>query len=183
VLVGLGMWGFLWTAAFGALWLALIGWFLVMAATEEGRQARLRELLGGVAVRETMTPDPVTVPPDLTIDRFLSDRAYAYRHSAFPVAGAEGRVLGLFTVDRARGVPEQDHRRTTVGEAMLPLEEVRVAAPGDALADLLPRMEPGGENRVLVMEGERLVGIISPSDLSRTVRWLTAHRGPGKSGK
>jgi Zn-dependent protease/CBS domain-containing protein len=184
MLVALGLWWFLWAASFGALWLALIGWFLVVAATEEERQARMREVLRGVPVRETMTPDPVTVPSRLTVGGFLSDPAYAYRHSAYPVMG-EGEngdgdeVFGLLTVERAERVPAADHRRTTVGEVMLPLAEARVAAPDDALSELLPRVERGAEHRVLVIDGVRLVGIVSPSDVSRTVKWLSAHRRPG----
>lgn len=207
-LVALGLWGFLWTGRFGALWLALVGWFLVAAATEEVRQARLRELLGGVAVRETMTPDPVTVPARLTVDGFLSQPGYAHRHSAFPVTvdedgdrhgdedhagGAGGTAappeagaardgehavpVGLVTVERAQRVPPHEHRRTTVGEIMLPLSEVRLARPGDALVDVVERLEPGAERRVLVVDGDRLAGIVSPSDVNRTVRWMAARRG------
>jgi Zn-dependent protease len=186
VLVGLGLWGFLFTAAFGSLWLVLIGWFLVAAATEEERQARVRELLGGTPVRETMTPDPVTVAPGLTVDRFLSDPGYTdrFRHSAFPVTGEGERVLGLVTLERAERVEAQEHHRTTIGEVMLPLAEARTAGPGDALAELLPRLEPGADHRVLVVEeGERLVGIVSPSDVSRTVRWLSARRDGGGDGE
>jgi Zn-dependent protease len=182
-LVAFGLYVFLWTASFGGLWLALIGWFLIAAATEEGRQARLREVLAGVTVRETMTPDPVTVPADLTVGEFLSDRAFAYRHTAFPVVDDGGGTIGLVTLDRASGVAAEERRRTTVGEVMLPLAETRTAGPDDPLSDLLPQLEPGGEKRVLVLAGGRLVGIVSPSDISRTVRWLTSHgRGPGGPG-
>lgn len=178
VLVALGLWGLLWTGSIGALWLGLIGWFLVLAATEEERQARLRELLGGVAVRETMTPDPVTVPSGLTVGGLLSDPDYIYRHSAFPVIGERDHdtVLGLVTLQQAEGVPAEEHRRTTMGEIMLPLAQTRVASPDESLSDLLPRLEPGAERRVLVLDGPRLVGIVSPSDINRTVRWLAARR-------
>ncbi|MEO3749306.1 site-2 protease family protein [Streptomyces sp. B6B3] len=176
LLVALGVWGFLWTTAFGALWLALVGWFLVVAATQEERQARLRELLSGVAVDETMTRDPETVPAGLTVDRLLADPGYAHGHSALPVTddGPAGRVLGLMTLDRAGKVPEPGS--TTVGEAMRPLSETRVATPGEALVDVLPRLEPGAENRVVVLDGDRLAGIVSPSDVNRTVRWLSTRR-------
>ncbi len=176
LLVALGVWGFLWTASFGTLWLALVGWFLVVAATQEEREARLRELLSGVAVRETMTRDPETVPAGLTVQRLLADPGYAHGHSALPVTddGPAGRVLGLMTLDRAGQVSEPGG--TTVGEVMRPLSETRVAAPGEALADVLPRLEPGAENRVVVLDGDRLAGIVSPSDVNRTVHRLSARR-------
>lgn len=171
-----GLWLFLFAAAFAGLWLALIGWFLVAAATAESQHARLHEVLTGVPVRDAMTPDPVTVPVLLTVGGFLSDPLYQYRHSAFPVLGDDGRPIGLVTVEQAGGVPMEQHRGTTLGEIMVPLSEVRVAAPQDPLSELLPQLEPGGEKRVLVLAEDRLVGIVSPSDINRTVRWLTSHR-------
>lgn len=64
---------------------------------------------------------------------------------------------------------------------MLPLTEVTVVGADDPLADLLPRMQPGAERRALVLGRKRLVGIVSASDVSRTVTRLmtTVPRGGG----
>ncbi|ARQ68562.1 site-2 protease family protein [Streptomyces marincola] len=175
VLVVAGLWQFLWTAWFGGLWLALVGWFLVVAAGQEGRQARVRELVAGVAVRDTMTPGPVTVPDRLTVEDLLRDPAQAARHTAFPVTGEDPeRPVGLVTVEGASRVPEPERPHTTVGAVMRPLSRTRVARPDEALADLLPRLEPGAEHRVLVLDEGRIAGIVSPSDVNRTVRTLAA---------
>lgn len=173
---------FLVYGSFGGLWLALIGWFLVAAATAEGRQAELRGVLAGVPVRQAMTPGPVTVPAGLTVAHFLADPRYRYRHSSFPAVESvlDGeRAVGLMTLDRARAVPEERRPVVRVREVMAPLDEVTVVAPGDPLADLLPRMEAGADHRVLVVEADRIVGIISPSDVSRTVTWLMSAGRPG----
>ncbi|MEO3763278.1 site-2 protease family protein [Streptomyces sp. B8F3] len=170
VLIVLGFVVFLRGGAFGGLWLALIGWFLVGAATAEGRQAQLRGVLSGVPVRNAMTPDPVVVPEALDVAHLLDDPLY--RHSAFPVLGESGEPVGLVTL-RGAGHVRPDHGGTvSVGEVMVPLPELVVVGPDDSLADLLPRMEPGPEHRVLVTEEGRLVGILSLSDISRTVRYL-----------
>lgn len=170
-LVALGLWAFVWTAAFGGLWLALIGWFLVVAATEEGRQARLRQLLAGVAVRETMTPDPETVDARLPVDALVTERPPARRHTAFPVTGADGGPVGLVTVEEAARVPGPERARTTVGQVMAPLARVVTAEPGEPVADLLPRLGSGAEHRAVVVDGGRVAGIVSPSDISRVLRW------------
>ncbi|MDT0549887.1 site-2 protease family protein [Streptomyces lonegramiae] len=171
-LVVLGLLLFLRGAALSGLWLALIGWFLVGVATAEGRQAQLRGVLAGVPVRHAMTPDPVTAAGYLTVADFLAGPSYRYRHSAFPVVDAGGTPAGLVTLDAARRVPEALRDTVPVGEIMLPLSQVTVVGPDDPLADLLPRMEPGAEHRVLVVDRDRLVGIVSASDISRTVTWL-----------
>lgn len=57
---------------------------------------------------------------------------------------------------------------------MVPLSQVTVVGVDDPLADLLPRIEPGAAHRVLVLDADRPVGIVSASDVSRTVTWLMA---------
>ncbi|QHA10176.1 CBS domain-containing protein [Streptomyces broussonetiae] len=172
LLIGLGLVVFMRGGGLGGLWLALIGWFLIAAATAEGRQAQLRGVLAGVPVRDAMTKDPLTVPAVLTVADLLADPRYRYRHSAFPVTDVSGAPTGLVTLDSARGVPPEKSGTVTVGEVMVPLSQTSVAGPNDSLADLLPRMEPGAAHRVLVMEEGRLVGMLSLSDISRTVNWL-----------
>ena len=48
------------------LWFALVGWFLISAATAEGQQAMVQSRLRTIAVREIMTAHPVTVPGSAT---------------------------------------------------------------------------------------------------------------------
>ncbi|MEU6808037.1 site-2 protease family protein [Streptomyces sp. NPDC046831] len=179
LLVVVGLVAFVRTNSFGGLWLALIGWFLITAATAEGRQAQLRSALAGVPVRDAMTPGPLTVPADTTVAGFLTDVRYRYRHSAFPVT-EDGATVGLVTLDSARKVPEAGARSTTVADVMVPLSRTTVVEPDSPLADLLPRMEPGAEHRVLVVDHGRLVGIVSLSDVSRRVTWLM--NAPGRRG-
>ncbi|MFD7894915.1 site-2 protease family protein [Streptomyces sp. NPDC059743] len=193
LLVAAGFVLFIATRAFDGLWLALIGWFLITAATAEGREAQMRSVLSGVPVRHAMTPDPVTVPTGLTVAQFLADSRYRYRYSAFPVvtgeagevgvtakagvtgeAGGAGDAAGLITLERARHTPEDQRESLTVKDVMLPLTDITTAGPDDPLADLLPRMRPGAENRVLVLDDHRLLGIVSSSDISRTVSRLIA---------
>lgn len=138
-------------SGFGGLWLALIRWFLIAAATVEGRPAQLRGVLAGVPVWDAMTGDPLTVPTALTVADLLADPRYRYRHSAFLVTGVDGAPVGLVTLESARQELLESNGRAT---------------------DLLPRIEPGDEHRVLVMDEGRLIGILSLSDISRTVTWL-----------
>lgn len=178
LLVVLGLIVFLRTGTFGAFWLALIGWFLIAAATTEGRQAQMRGVLAGVPVRDVMTPEPLSVPADTTVAGFLTGVRYRYRHSAFPVTD-DGAPVGLVTLDSARRVPQAEAHAMAVRAVMVPLSKVIVVGPESPVADLLPRMQPGAEHRVLVVDHGRLVGIVSLSDVSRMVTWLM-HTAPGR---
>ncbi|GAA0664716.1 site-2 protease family protein [Streptomyces thermocarboxydovorans] len=160
-------------AAVDGLWLMLIGWFMTAMASAEGGQARMRELLGTVPVRRAMTPDPETVPAATTVQQFLSDPAWVYRHSAFPVTDAAGQPLGLISVHRAGKVPVDERHRTSVADVLVPLDDLPTARPEDRLVDLLPAVEASPARRALVLADDRLVGIVTQSDINRVISWLT----------
>jgi Zn-dependent protease/CBS domain-containing protein len=174
VLVGLGLYLLLAGAGFSGIWLAIIGWFLIAAATVEGGQAKMRELLAGVPVRQAMSPDPDTAPASVTVAEFLEGPLFRYRHSAFPVTGTGDTPMGLVTLHRAQEIPAVERGSTTLADAMLPMDEIPTAAPDDPLAQLLPALESSPARRALVLEQGKLVGIVSSSDISRITSWLTS---------
>jgi Zn-dependent protease len=51
---------------FNGLWLIFIGWFLYNAAEYSYRELEAQTSLEGVSVNQVMTPNPETVPPDLS---------------------------------------------------------------------------------------------------------------------
>jgi hypothetical protein len=62
LLIFFGLWQFLAGATIGALWLALIGWFLLGAAAAEEQPVRLGSALGGVRVADIMSTQPENAP-------------------------------------------------------------------------------------------------------------------------
>ncbi|MFI9585473.1 site-2 protease family protein [Streptomyces sp. NPDC052236] len=182
-LVLLGLYQFL-LGGLGGLWLALIGWFLIAAATAEGGHAQMKEALNRVSVRQAMTPDPVSAHAGLTIEELLRGPAFRYRHSAFPVMSDDDAApVGLVTVHRAQESAGRDGMDTTVADVMFPMDEVVTTGPDEPLGGLLLRLEASPARRALVMEQGRLVGIVSSSDINRVLSWLTStpwNRGIGE---
>jgi Zn-dependent protease/CBS domain-containing protein len=169
LLVGLGLFQFLRGVGVGGLWLALIGWFLIGAAVMEERQARTGSALRGIRVADVMTPQPQTASGEMTVGDFVDHHLFAYRHTALPLT-EDGRPVGLVTLDRVRGIPADRRAATTLGEVACRADELVLAAPDDALNDLLPRLSQCADGRALVVSDQRLVGIVSPSDISRAVQ-------------
>ncbi|MGW5781643.1 CBS domain-containing protein [Streptomyces sp. NPDC003863] len=99
------------------------------------------------------------------------------------MTGDAAAPAGLMTLDTARQVREGERHAVTVGQVMLPLSQVAVVAADEPLADLLPRVEPGAEHRVLVLDEDRVVGIVSASDVSRTGTWLMPTTWHGRGGR
>jgi Zn-dependent protease/CBS domain-containing protein len=158
------------------LWFALLGWFLIGAATSESQQAMLQSRLRTVPVREVMTANPVTVPGSATVSQFLNDYQTWHRHSAFPVTD-DGQTVGLMTVHRANQVPAGQRGHTLVRDAACPLAEVARATPDEPVADVLPRLTACSEGRALVFADGQLAGIVSSSDLSRALDRLSRNSG------
>lgn len=138
------------------LWLIIIGWFLIIAAGLETAQAQAHARLDGLTIRRVMTPDPFTVPATMTVAQFRRDMLPRHRHAAYPVRDGE-RIPGVVTVETTRGAPPD----TPVGALA---EEVGRTGPDTPLADLLARLP---RERLLVFDGDRLIGIVTPHDLAR----------------
>lgn len=170
VLVALGLLTFFTGQGFGALWLALIGWFLVGAATAENRQATVRGQLGELAIRDVMTANPVTAPGSMTVEELLGSELIQHRHSSFPLTENGGAAIGLVTFNQIRQVPSQARASTRLRDIACPLDQVAQARPEEPTADLLPRLSNCAEGRALVFSDGALVGIVSPSDVSRVLR-------------
>lgn len=171
-LVAVGVFS-LFTGGFGGLWLALIGWFMISAASIEGQQAVIRGRLASIPVWQVMTPEPVTAPADITIAEFFDEYLLRHRHTAFPVVNPEGEPIGFVTFDRVKDVRQDERDRTLIADICQPLTEVARTSPEESVADLLPRLGERPEGRALVFARERLVGIVSPRDVSRTLERMS----------
>ena len=72
VMIALGVLQVVTGRGLGGVWLALIGWFVVSAATAEEQQARLGGRLAGVKVGEVMAARPTVLDGNLTVADFIA---------------------------------------------------------------------------------------------------------------
>lgn len=163
------------------LWWVLLGLFVIVMASAEERQAHIGAALEGLRVRDVMTQDPDIAPGDAFVEEFLQQTAMLRRHSAFPLLDPIGRLEGLITLNRMKAVPPERRADTTLRQAACPPNEIPLAGPEEPLAEVLPKMAESQDGRALVFVEGRLVGIVSPSDVSRAValRGIGVQFGPG----
>jgi Zn-dependent protease/CBS domain-containing protein len=171
IAAGIGL--FIFANAFSGAWLAFIGWFLLGAASAEARYLAAREALGGLRVRDLMVREPATVQSDLTLGRFMDDIVWSRRYTTYPVLD-DGRVVGLLPFRCVAEVPRSEWDTRTVGDCVIPRERVPELEPDEELIDALAELTEGEVNRGLVLEGDRLVGFLSITDLARALET----RGP-----
>lgn len=158
------------------LWLVFLGWFLLSAARAEESHYLLRDALEGVRVGDVMTHQLVTAPMSITVGQLVDDYLWTGHVSAVPLFDPSGAVWGLATLQRAREIPraEWPYRRAT--DAASPLAGVATARPEEPVISLLERLAGSRDGRALVFAGAELVGIVSPTDISRTVQTATLRR-------
>ena len=144
----------------------------------------------GPVARDLMTPDVVTVPPEtpvMAMARLLADRGI----SAVPVVDAEGKVLGIVTeADLIRRLAGEEDKPSSWFGALfadpasqaeryarthgvtakdLMTEKVVSVTPDTTAAHIAQMMEKQNIRRVIVVENEKLKGIVSRADLLRAL--------------
>jgi Zn-dependent protease len=155
--------------AFSGAWLAFIGWFLLGAASAENRYLVARQALAGLRVRDLMVREPVTVAPRLSLARFVDETARRHRFTTYPVV-EDGRIVGLLPLAQVAKVPRGEWETTRVADCYTPKGEVLVVAAEQAVADVLPELGAPGAGRALVCANDRLVGLLSVTDVLRALQ-------------
>ena len=146
--------------------MALIGFFLLQGAQASYTQVVLKEALAGVAVRDLMVKDVLTVAPGLQIRQLIDHYFLAHGYGGFPVTEG-GRVVGLVSLNDVKRVAPEDYDRLTVRDIMRPLTGQLVIAPEEDVSLAFRRMAEEELGRLVVMERDRMVGLITKTGLSR----------------
>jgi len=149
---------------FGGVWLMVIGWFIVQAGSVSLAQASLRRALDGLRVRDVMTTEVRTVPADATLRDLIEDYFIRYTYGGYPVV-RNGRAVGLVTLHELRNTPVEARATTRVERVMVPLEASLVVDPGALVVEALDRMVRSGVGRLVVIERDRLVGLITANGI------------------
>ncbi len=147
-----------------AVWWFLIGMFIQNAAQMSYRQVLLRRALEGEPVGRFMKTDLVTVPPSISIQEFVDDYVFHHLYKMYPVV-EHGKLVGCITSRDAKNVEREQWRNTTVGETATRACIENAVGPDADAVQALALMKRNGISRLMVTDGERLVGILTLKDL------------------
>jgi Zn-dependent protease/predicted transcriptional regulator len=147
------------------MWWFLIGVFLRFTAAASYKQVLLQEALQDQPIRRFMTTQPLTVEPSISIEQLVQDYIYRHHFKMFPVV-ENSRLLGCITTREVKSVPQELWSYRTVGELTSPCSADNTVSPDtDAMAVLSLMTQPNASSRLMVVEDQRLIGIISFTDL------------------
>ena len=143
------------------IWLCFIGWFLYTAGGAEDRQVRIRSSLKSVLVAAAMTAPVATLPDWLAVDQLLGAGMGAARLPVYPLHDQAGNPSGFVSRQDLLGLRSAAELHRRLHDFAKPQESFPTAAPDEDLEAVLDRIGPALERGVLVMEGGRLVGVLS----------------------
>jgi len=160
----------------GGLWPVLIGWFLFAAAKASYQQVLTRQALKGEPVSRFMQTDPVTVEPSMKVSNLVDDYILRYDFQMFPVI-EQGRLQGCVTSGDVKKLSRESWPATEVQAIEHSCTPETVASPDEDAARALARMNQTGSTRLMVVDHDRLLGIVTLKDLLRFVSARLALEG------
>ena len=122
---------------------------------------KIRELVYELKVEAGMTRQLITLAPEAPMSG-LRSILKSNRISGVPVVSGQ-TLVGLVSVEDFINWLAQGGRDCPVGERMS--REVRTLSPGEPLVHAIGKLEQYGYGRLPVVDGERLVGLVTKGDI------------------
>jgi len=166
VLIILGVFDVLQGNFIGGMWWFLIGLFLRGAANTSYRQLLVKQMLEGETISHFMNDSPVTVPPLTTLTELVDNYIYKHHYKMFPVVD-DSRLVGCVTTRQVREVPREEWDRHTVAEISGQCSRNNTVSPDSDALNAMALMSEEGKSRLMVVDHDRLVGIVTLKDLMR----------------
>jgi Zn-dependent protease/CBS domain-containing protein len=151
------------------LWLIFIGMFLRGMSQRGYEEVLIRKTLEHIPVEKMMTRQVIIVPADLSLDKLIHEYFMHYPYHGFPVKDEYGQIVGLITLSKIKNIPAKEYPVLTVGQFMIPRTKDILVTPGINLDEALQKMIVNNFDRLMVMQENRLVGIITQTTLKRFV--------------
>jgi CBS domain-containing protein len=154
---------------FGGFWTVAIGWFLLSAAQATLQQTVLESRLGRLRVRDVVRPDPTAATPDTTVEQLIEQHVLPGSRRAVPIVD-DGRLVGIVTLSDLRDVPIDARSTTPVADIMSRSPDLVTVSLETPLPDAVERLAAGEFEQLPVVEGDRLIGLLTRADVMRVLQ-------------
>jgi Zn-dependent protease/predicted transcriptional regulator len=182
VLMGLAVVQLLSGNLIGAIWWFVLGLFLRDAARSSYQQLVVNKALEGQPVQRFMTPDPITVRPDLSIQELVDDYIYRHHHKMFPVVNGSQRLIGSIALKQVKEIPREQWPSHRVGEFAQPCSPENTIPADTGATQALSLMNKTGASRLMVTEDGHLVAVVTLKDLMGFLSTKLDLEGDGRRG-
>jgi len=148
----------------GGVWLALIGLFIRSSSQMSYKQMILRNSLSGKNVSQYMASNPVKVSPEINLEELIEDYVYRYHYKMYPVVEHD-KLIGCVELKNVKSIPREERGGKKVRDIMEECSEANTISADENAEQVLSLMQQKKRSRLMVVEGDKLVGVISIKDL------------------
>ncbi len=155
---------------YGGLWIALIGGFAIRNATAYSRFVSLQEVLVKTQAADAMSREFRVVDADSTLREFADRYLLEVNPLPFYVATANGRDLGIVSIDDIRFTERSQWQIQTLHNILKPLEKIPTVSEKASLATVINTMESHQISRIIVLSPiSSVVGTIDRGDVMKVL--------------
>ena len=152
------------------LWSLLIGLFLFSAASSTIKEVRQRDRYAGVTAGQVSEASCGTVDVDTLVSEVVEHYTLMQDKTCFIVKD-ESNPIGVVHLQTIRDMPKALWRTNTAAQAMTGLNALPRVEQTTAVVELLDNFEDDDPpSAVFVMDGERVVGAVTKSEIERYMK-------------
>lgn len=148
------------------IWWFMIGIFMQGAARSAYQQVLTSQALEGEKVRHFMKPKPVTVTPFISIEELVEDYMYKYHFKMFPVVEND-KLIGCITTRKIKEIPRSEWKSITIGDVLDRCSSENTIDSETDIIKALAIMNQSNNSRLMVMEKDKLIGILALKDIMK----------------
>jgi Zn-dependent protease/predicted transcriptional regulator len=156
---------------FYSFWLILIAFFIYIGASEEEKSTEVSVVLEGVKIKDIMSTDIHSVPSGMSAEG-LVEHMFKFKHMGYPVVD-DGRLEGIVTFTDVQKVPRGERKNVKISQIMTK-EVISLPEDEDAVS-AIKLMTINNIGRIIITKDKKMVGIVSRTDLLRSVQLLEQH--------
>lgn len=142
------------------LWIAFIGWFLVMAAEQSWRQTEAKSALGNFTVRDLSNPFFTAVPPEEEIESYFQKITESHNYRPSLVMENDDHLVGVIAPVDLRNAPRPKWPELRVRDLMVPRARIATVEQNEGLMEALEKMARHNVSQLPVLQGDRVLGVI-----------------------
>ena len=161
-----------------SFWLVIIGAFIFMGAEGEDRVVRMRSVLHDLDVEDVMSRDFAVLSPVDPVARGI-EMIYQTGQDNFPVI-QEGQLVGIVTRPALVEAMNAYGAAVSVGQIMDP--HAPVISPREKVVRVYEEIINGANTSAIVVDDGRLVGVLSPDNVSRYLLVQSSIKSPRRRG-
>jgi Zn-dependent protease len=162
-----------WWSWWSALWISLLGVFLLVAARSEWRRSAARPELMECRVGTIGRTLPAPLRPNAPVAELEATLAAHPSAPLVPVVDEHGHLASLVLPDSVVRVPPNQRRVVPIASLVEPMWSLPRVHPDESVRQVVERLGPGRDWRAVITDGTEVRGVLCSEDVDHVLELAT----------